>query len=136
MAYEWYKDPNLEEGDNKKFIIEFNFESQEAEVWVTVLDDHTLYLNSVTDGYHWLHFFLSQQPHAKELKENMERDEERRIINGLFNPHGIKYEIEDKETAFLHLNEKFVRKKIEIIASLIEPRFANREKFFTDERVV
>lgn len=132
MAYEWYLDPDLEEGDDKKFQIDFKFESQEAELEVTVLDDTTLYLRSKTDGYHWLHFFMSQQPHANKLDENLTREDEMRIINGVFKPHGMRYVIEDKETAFLHLNEKFVRKQIEIIARLIEARFANREKFYQD----
>ena len=43
---------------------------------------------------------MSQQPHANKLDENLTREDEMRIINGVFKPHGMRYVIEDKEDCF------------------------------------
>lgn len=118
-------------GYDTVYSIDFKFEKQTATVDIEISDDkpNEARLNSVTDGYHWLHYFLSQEPNTLELIDFGNAEELERCQK-LFSTINIHFEQEDKETAFIYANSKIDEKIVRAIAEIIEPRFANRERFF------
>ncbi len=120
-------------GYSSAFEINFKFNKQTAKVTLGINDNlpNKCRLYSGTDGYHWLQYFLSQDIETEKLLDRSYNDEIL-ICKNLFTPYYINYEQEGKDTAILtwkihnEINEEFVH----IVASIIEPRFANRERFF------
>ena len=118
-------------GHETEYLIHFTFLKQKAKLTVQLDadDPNKCRIVSDTDGYHWLQFFLSQIPKTDKMIEWNYSDQVARC-KAAFIPFGIDYEQEDKESAFLTytkpINEEFVK----IVADIIEPRFANRERFF------
>lgn len=117
--------------EDNGYSINFQFEKQNAHVGIELWDDYPgqVRLNSTTDGYHWLQFLLSQEPNTKEM---VELDYETSVLKcqELFATLNIHYEQEDKESAWLTVNSEVDIDLIKSIAELIEPLFANRERFF------
>ncbi len=112
-----------------EYLLTFTFERQSCDVHVSVKSVGLLHIESLTDGYHWLQYFLSQDPEGLSLSERT-FSEEIEAVTELFKTIGIKYEQEDKETAFLHLTKAFNLSQLDQIAKLMEPRFALRERFY------
>lgn len=136
MSYTITKKEGLDNnyfGYDAEYIIYFKFEKQIADVSIQICNDDlkNVRLYSNTDGYHWLQFFLSQEPNAKEMVEHGYND--RDICKKLFSTIGISYEQEDKESAWLNLNNDIDENIVKQIAEIIEPRFANRERFFPND---
>lgn len=119
--------------DYTKYSICFKFKDQVADVEIYALGKDTggMRLVSRTDGYNWLQFFLSQVPNTEALEE-LEYNEQIARCKAIFLPLGIDYVQEDKESAFLRCDGEISDELIEGIAKVIEPRFANRERFFDD----
>lgn len=122
--------PEGEEGP--EYEITFHL-AKEAVVTIDILNDEKthLYLNSHTDGYHWLHYWLAQEPHASillDLKPAIEKER----VRQLFAAYDIHYAPEDKGTCFLQLSKPLDRNTLKLIATIIYPRFALREKFIQD----
>lgn len=117
------------ESDPVTYEITFNYSKKNAIVDVELFKEDTLWICSRTDGYHWLHYWLSHEPDAKEM-HNLPHEIERNKVFQLFLKHKIAYEPEDKETAFLKFPENFSYHDLHVVAQIIEPRFAVRERFF------
>lgn len=91
-----------------------------------------MYLVSKTDGFHWFEFFMAQEPNCDKLKYEERNDymlAKEKVIQ-LFKDNGFIYKPEDKESCFLNGITPYNDNQIEIIAKLIDERFANRERFF------
>ncbi len=125
-----YLDPDYH-GCETTYTINFVFEKQAAEVLIQIddTDPCTVRLVSNTDGYHWLHYFLSQEDNAAILRD-FSFDEGKTICKQLFKSLDIEFVPEDKESAWLNLRTPITQNVVEAIAKLIEPKFANRERFF------
>lgn len=136
MSYTIIKKEGLDKeyyGHDIEYDIDFTFEKQICNVTIEVNSDNQnkARLSSNTDGYHWLQFFLCQEPNCVKMLELSFADEVARCEQ-TFNEKNIIYEQEGKNTAWLHylgfIDETFVK----LVAEIIEPRFANRERFFND----
>lgn len=136
MAYTIILNDGLDKdhyGYGSEYSIDFSFKQQKANVTIEVWDEEPgkVHLTSNTDGYHWLQFFLCQEPNAKELLSLPFKDEIS-LCKKLFSQQGMLYEQEDKETAWITINRPLNEDVVRSIADIIEPRFANRERFFPD----
>ena len=121
-----------EDGYEAIYHIDFTFQKQKSNVTVEIYKGNPNFvrLESNTDGYHWLQFFLSQDINTKKLLELDFKSQIERC-QALFAPFSIKYEQECKESAWLTYSLTYDEAEIiKIIAEVIEPRFANRERFF------
>lgn len=135
MSYTISKKTGLDKdyyGYETEYSIDFTFQKQKANVTVEIYSEHPnrVHLSSNTDGYHWLQFFLCQEPNTPKLLELDFKSEVARC-QAAFAPFNIQYEQEDKETAWLTYSLTYDEAEIvKIIADVIELRFANRERFF------
>jgi hypothetical protein len=134
MSFTITKNENLDEeyyGYETEYSIDFQFQRQRANVTLEIWNNESnkVRLSSNTDGYHWLQFFLSQKPLAEELVE-MPYDTSVAECQSLFASINVGYEQEGKDTAWLSLDREMDEDLAKEIAKLIEPRFANRERFF------
>lgn len=120
---------NIINAAKKEYLLAFTFKRQSCDVHLSVKNISLLHIESLTDGYHWLSFFLSQDPGVNELCF-LERREQIKKINESLQPLGIRYEPEDKETGFLHLTKAFNDLQLNTICSFLDERFAIREKFY------
>ena len=119
-------------GYHTVYGLKLHFESQSCLLNIEVWPDNKIRLRSVTDGYHWLQYWLSQEDDAKELIELGYQESENKCKD-LFKLLSIGYDQENKETAWLTLPiENINHDIVYYIAELIYPKFANREKFFKD----
>ena len=119
-----------------EYQINFTFKKQKCTVTITAYINDNPYivnLDSDTDGYHWLHFFLSQDPDCTKLNEDLSYRETTEIINEVFMQEGMSYKQVDKECAEITLRNPFKESDVDIIAKIIEPRFAVRERFFKND---
>lgn len=119
-------------GYETEYSIDFTFQKQKANVTIELWSDepsNKCRLKSNTDGYHWLQFFLCQEPNTPKMLELDFKSEVSRC-QAAFAPFGISYEQEDKETAWLTYTKPIDEAFVKIVADVIEPRFANRERFF------
>lgn len=118
-------------GYHTEYTIDFQFKKQSANVSIEIWDDepNEVRLKSNTDGYHWLQYFLCQEPNTEKLLE-LSYDDEIARCKKAFAAIDIFYEQEGKDTAWLTINSIVDENLINQIASVIEPRFANRERFF------
>jgi hypothetical protein len=117
-------------GYETEYHIDFTFEKQKCNVTIEVYDDGDIRLSSNTDGYHWLQFLLCQEPNCLKFVE-LGFNEEIIRCQRVFGEKNIGYEQEGKETAWLTYDGVIDESFIEIVADIIEPRFANRERFFS-----
>lgn len=134
MSFKIEKHENLDKdyfGYSSKYSIEFFFEKQGAVVSLEIYEEHPkrIRLKSETDGYHWLQFFLCQEPGTLKLEE-LEFSEEILRCKNIFKEIGIEYQQEGKYTAFLTLERELDLELVNLITEIIEHRFANRERFF------
>lgn len=134
MSFTITKNENLDKeycGYETEYSIDFQFQRQKANVTLEIWDEYPdkVRLNSNTDGYHWLQYFLSQKPRAEELVDMSYNDSVAKIQR-LFTSINVGYEQEGKDTAWLTLDREMDEDLAKDIAQLIEPRFANRERFF------
>lgn len=132
MPYTILKKTGLDKnfyGYEIEYSIDFIFQKQTANVTIQLHDDLGPRLCSNTDGYHWLQFFLSQKPGSSSMEELPFHFQVWRCQEA-FAPFGIGYEQEDKETAWLNYNKPLDEEFVKLVAEVIEPRFANRERFF------
>jgi len=135
MAYTITKKENLDVeyfGYDTEFSITFQFEKQQAEVVIGFSSDkpNKADLISKTDGYHWLHFWLSQEPNTTTLYDTDNYNYQRKLSD-LF-VRICKYTIEDKESAIIEIayDNAVTLEVVEEIAKIIDVRFAIRERFF------
>ena len=126
MTYE------ITQPEENRYIIDFKFTKQSAEVDVERLDQRSLYVNSHTDGYHWLQFWMAQEPDAIKVLELSDDQETTRVTQSL-SALGFDYKREDKETCFLYVEEDVIKETIDRFAKYLNPRFALREQFFSDD---
>ena len=128
-----YKIEKIEKRNSTQWIINFEFKESEAVVEITHdKNDIDLHLVSRTDGFHWFEFFMAQEPNCEKLEfeeQNMYLQAKEKVRK-LFNNNGFIYRPEDKESCFLNGISPYTDNQIEIIAKLIDERFANRERFF------
>jgi hypothetical protein len=135
MAYTISKKEGLDKdyyGYENEYSIDFTFQKQKANVTVEIYTEHPnrVRISSNTDGYHWLQFLLCQEPNTPKMLDLDFKGEVSRC-QAAFAPLGIEYAQEDKETAWLTYPLTYDEKEVvKIIADIIEPRFANRERFF------
>lgn len=122
--------PEGEEGPEYEFTFHL---AKEAMVTIDILNEEKtyLYLNSLTDGYHWLHYWLAQEPCASVLLD-LKPEQERERVKQLFAAYGIHYAHEDKETCFLQLSKPLDKNTLKLLATILYTRFALREKFIQD----
>ena len=127
---------NVEEcGYHTLYLINYTFETQTAEVELQIWPiteargNKNIRLESNTDGYHWLQFFLSQKDNAIQMEELDYTDQIHNCIK-LFQSINVGYFQEDKESAWLMINKPVDMELVTDIAELIERKFANRERFF------
>jgi hypothetical protein len=117
--------------------ISFSFDKQAATVEVSfyLVPEYGPYnarISSETDGYHWLQFWLSQPVETNSLVE-LDFNDQIAVCKSLFAQFGINYKQEDKESALLrYANDLTDAEVSDIVARIIYPRFANRERFFND----
>jgi hypothetical protein len=120
---------------SEQYIIEFKFIKQECKIVLECnwqeQENNYCRLESVTDGYHWLQYFLCQQPNTDKLLDLDFKTEVERCQTA-FSPFPIKYTQEDKNSAILIYDRPIDLEFAEIVANVIGPRFANRERFFND----
>lgn len=118
-------------GHDTEWNIRMNFKKSFSELTVSKQPDGTYRLVSNTDGYHWLHYFLSNEPGTANMvafSHHLEAD----IIGKAFSQLNVRYEIEDKESAFLIPVDLKDEDLVKAVAEFIYPRFENRERFFND----
>ncbi len=126
----------IEKTKNKKstqWTISFEFKKSKAVVKITHdKNDIDLRLVSLTDGFHWFEFFMAQEPDCKKLEFEEEKDYSlaKERVKKLFKDNGLTFRPEDKESCYLNGADPYNDNQIEIIAKLIDERFANRERFF------
>jgi hypothetical protein len=151
MAYVINKKTGLDVnyyGYKTEYHIDFTFQKQNCNVTIECYNDNDtqtywatrsthimpnrVRLKSNTDGYHWLQFFLCQEPNCSELRE-LNFDEEVARCQEAFGEKNIGYEQEGKETAWLTYDGIIDETFIKLVAEIIDPRFANRERFFPEE---
>jgi hypothetical protein len=119
-------------GYETEYSIDFSFKKQKANVTIEIYPDEPIgkcRLSSNTDGYHWLQFFLSQEPETEKLLEESFDIQVKKCVN-IFGRNLIKYEQEDKDSAWLTYDKEINEDFVKTVAIIIEPRFANRERFF------
>src|SRR3989338_65205 len=119
----------IRQWNHKDFSLEFRLQDKPALVKVEVLDPRKMHVECHTDGYHWLHFWMAQEPCALNILELPAEEEEARVRQSLY-AHGFGYEIVDKEVAILTTEEDIKRETIDRLARYLEPRFALRKIFF------
>ena len=112
-----------------KYSIDFKFDTQVANVDVDLLNPRRLYVNSKTDGYHWLQSWMAQEPGAVKILE-LDSEEEKIRVKQSLSAHGFNYIPEDKETCYLDTEKDVTRETVDRLARYLEPRFALRERFF------
>lgn len=128
-----YKIQKTEKKNLTQWIIKFEFKKSNAVVEITHDKNNIdLHLVSRTDGFHWFEFFMAQEPNCEKLEfeERNEYLQAKEKVRQLFNNNGFIYRPEDKESCFLNGISPYNDNQIEIIAKLIDERFANRERFF------
>lgn len=122
-------------GYESVYHIHYTFVLQTAKVDIEIWPHHpnAVRVESQTDGYHWLQFFLCQEPNAAHIIENLSYDEQIKLCELVFAPHGMIYTQEDKESAFIEYPKELSESEaVEIIAKEIGLRFANRERFYKE----
>lgn len=124
--------------EEARFRIFFKFEFQEAVVsfWPLEQSETIFCVESETDGYHWFAYWMAQEPNCKELLELSDHrlsgyQQTKKVFKSL-EEIGFFYEPEDKESCYLTVAEMTLE-VVERFAQFLEPRFANRERFFPDE---
>lgn len=118
------------------FEIKFTFpERKEESAYLRVSAENlrTLHVDSLTDGYHRLQFWLAQQPRATRLVDLSEKLEEMRVSIQLF-AYGFSYVPETRETAFLLTHEDVTGETIHRFAEYLHPRFALRGRLSRGRR--
>jgi hypothetical protein len=123
MAYK------ISQPEENRYSIDFKFTNQSAKVDVEKQDTRRLYVNSLTDGYHWLQFWMAQEPGAAKIQE-LPHEQERTRVSQSLSAQGFVYTPESKETCFLDTEENVTREIIDRLAKYLDPRFALRERFF------
>ncbi len=113
------------------YEVRFKFELQECivDLSLDLNNPKRIHLYSKTDGYHWVEYFLCQEPNCDELKEH-NYDQQRLIIRNLFLKHSMDFIPEGKDTCYVLFEENVTDENINTVALIIEERFANRERFF------
>lgn len=72
---------------------------------------------------------MSQQPETKEMLEESFDIQVKKCAN-IFGRNFIEYEQEGKSSAWLTYDKEINEDFVKTVADIIEPRFANRERFF------
>ena len=117
---------------NEDFEIIFKFQTQEATISIEVENKNCLQITSNTDGYHWFQYWLAQEPNCINLVDDLSIDLETEKVRLLFLAYNMIYEPMDKEIITLYLKEDFNDKTLQTLIDIIEPRFANRERYFNN----
>ena|SRR3989344_8169327 len=116
-----------------EYVIDFQFSKQRAKVNVEKREeDGRLVIYNPTDGYHWLQFWMAQEPNASKLLELPYEAEETKVRQSLA-MRDFAYTSDDKRSFCLQSVNRTAWQSIEALAQYLEPRFALREKFFPDE---
>lgn len=123
-----YNIVRIDDEYNVLFKTELVYPKKNAIIDVEIYPDGDIRVVSKTDGYHWLHYFLAQEPNCKEIID-YPHQEERNRVKQLFKSIGLDYRPEDKESCYL-LGKEFTSELLIDILDIIEPRFANRHRFF------
>ena len=126
MAYKISKPKKSE------YVIDFRFSKQNARVHVERREDGRLVFYNPTDGYHWLQFWMAQEPNASKLLELPYEAEETKVRQSLA-MRDFAYTSDDKRSFCVQSVNRTAWQSIEALAQYLEPRFALREKFFPDE---
>lgn len=120
-------------GYESVYHVEYEFSKQRALVDLEIFypEKNTIRINSITDGYHWLQFFLCQKIDTEKLEEGLTTNEVVKRCREIFKPFGFTYTQEDKETAWITYPKTYKEEEVvKILADEIGKRFANRERFF------
>jgi len=121
------------QSSRKVFKISFQFKLSTATVLVESVGVNRIYLTSKTDGYHWFEFWLAQEPGSNILfGENDNNTVHATKVKKLWESHNFLFMPEDKETFYLKygFGREFDSNLMNALAKIIEPRFAQRDKFF------
>lgn len=131
MAFIITETKNPEQG-NPTYRVDFTFNRAACVVTIEQIEPHVIYLDSETDGYHWLQYWMSQDCYTDVLKD-WPFTTQIMIINAEFKYLGMYWKQEDKETAYITADRPFDIYDLNQVAIILDRQFAIRERFFPEK---